>query len=80
MVKQTQTIRRLLPTNCLSVFNHFVGLTLKGLTTYTFTKKIYHSCLTGSKYGSAQRANTCSKLIMEAMEELPRILFLFLHS
>ena len=26
MVKHTQTIRRLLPTNCLSVFDHFVGL------------------------------------------------------
>ena len=23
-----------LPTNCLSVFNHFVGLALKGLTSY----------------------------------------------
>ena len=32
MVKRTQTIRRLLPTNCLSVFNHFVRLPLKGLT------------------------------------------------
>ena len=34
MVKQTQTIRvnlRLLPTNCLSVFDHFVGLAFKGL-------------------------------------------------
>ena len=31
MVKYTQTIRRLLPTNCLSVFDHFVGLPLKGL-------------------------------------------------
>ena len=29
MVKQTQTIHRLLPTNCLSVFDHFVGLALK---------------------------------------------------
>ena len=29
MVKHTQTIRRL---NCLSVFDHFVGLALKGLT------------------------------------------------
>ena len=28
MVKHTQTIRRLLPTNCLSVFDHFVGLEL----------------------------------------------------
>ena len=25
-------IRRLLPTNCLSMFDHFVGLALKGLT------------------------------------------------
>ena len=31
MVKHTQTIRRLLPTNYLSVFDHFVGLSLKGL-------------------------------------------------
>ena len=32
MVKHTQKIRRLSPRNCLSVFDHFVGLTLKGLT------------------------------------------------
>ena len=31
MVKYTQTIRRLLPTNCLSVFDHFVELALKEL-------------------------------------------------
>ena len=31
MVKHTQTIRRLKPTNCLSVFNHFVVLALKEL-------------------------------------------------
>ena len=31
MVKHTQTIRRLLPTNCLSVFDNFVGLPLKEL-------------------------------------------------
>ena len=31
MVKHTQTIPRLLPTNCLSVFDHFVGLALKGI-------------------------------------------------
>ena len=31
MVKHTQTIRRLLPTNYLCVFDHFVGLTLKWL-------------------------------------------------
>ena len=32
----TQTIRRLLPTNCLSVFDHFVGLTLKELKIIQF--------------------------------------------
>ena len=31
MVKYTQTIRRLLPTNCLSMCDDFVGLELKGL-------------------------------------------------
>ena len=33
IVKPTQIIRRLLPTNCLSVIDHFVGLALKGLIT-----------------------------------------------
>ena len=31
MVRHAQTIRRLLRTNCLSVFDHLVGLALKGL-------------------------------------------------
>ena len=31
MVKQTHTTRRQQPTNCLRVFDHFVGLALKGL-------------------------------------------------
>ena len=30
MVKHTQTICRLLPTNCLSGFDHFMGLALEG--------------------------------------------------
>ena len=31
LVKHTRTIRRQKPKNCLSVFDHFVGLALKGL-------------------------------------------------
>ena len=31
MVKHTQVIRRQKPTNCLSVFDHFLGLTVKVL-------------------------------------------------
>ena len=30
IVKHTKTVRRLLPTTCLIVFNHFVELALKG--------------------------------------------------
>ena len=36
MVKHTQTIRRLLPTNCLNVLDHFVGLALTGLRIIDF--------------------------------------------
>ena len=32
MVTKAQTIRRQKPTNCLSVFDNFVGLALKWLT------------------------------------------------
>ena len=38
MVKHIQTIRRLLPTNCLSVFGYFMGLALKGLRNISCTK------------------------------------------
>ena len=44
MAKHTQTIRRQKPTNCLNVFDHFVGLALKELElfllclTYTMIK------------------------------------------
>ena len=31
MVKHTQTIRQQKPTNCMSMFDHFVGLAPKGL-------------------------------------------------
>ena len=40
MVKHTQTSRRLWPTNCLSVFDHFAGLVLKGLTLLTLAEII----------------------------------------
>ena len=42
MVKLTQTIRRLMPTNCLSVFDHFAGLVVKGLLTF---QKIFRKLL-----------------------------------
>ena len=36
MVKHTQTICWLLPTDCLSVFDHFVGLAFKRLNVIIF--------------------------------------------
>ena len=48
MVKHTQTICRMLPTNCLNVFYHFVGLALKGLSLncICLTSVVYCICLT----------------------------------
>ena len=40
MVKHAQTICWLLPTNCLSGFDHFVGLVLKGFRFNGNTRKI----------------------------------------
>ena len=40
MVKHIQTIHRLLPTNCLSVFDHFVGLALKGLNIFWICSQV----------------------------------------
>ena len=41
MVKHTQTIRLILPTNCLSLFDHFVGLTLKGLKLIVYFMQVF---------------------------------------
>ena len=40
MVKHTQTICPQQPTNCFSVFDHFVGLALKGLKCNTVAKEV----------------------------------------
>ena len=51
-VKDTRTIRRVMPTNCLCLFNHFVGLARKGLKKCLYRKKNvlqsckYHSVIT----------------------------------
>ena len=44
MVKHTQTIRRLLSTNSVSVFDHVVGLALKGLI-YLLSLPFFQSIL-----------------------------------
>ena len=42
MVKHTQTTCRQQPTNCLSVFDHFVGLALEGLRKQEFLVFPFH--------------------------------------
>ena len=44
MVKHTQTIRRLLPMNCLNVIDHFVGLALKRLIFTQAYSEPYETC------------------------------------
>ena len=41
MVKHTQTIRQLLLTNCLSVFDHPVGLALKACVCYFLSNSYF---------------------------------------
>ena len=59
MVKHTQTIARLLPTNCLSVFDHFVGLVLKGLKTDVLASTLNfktHRCNFFKQLGNVSKA------------------------
>ena len=42
MVKHTETIRRLLPTNCLSMIDHFVGWRLKGYPKWMCFRPAFH--------------------------------------
>ena len=52
-VKHTQTIRRLLPTNCLSVFDHFVGLALKRLIwVYSLLKMSFYKIIKISSFNA----------------------------
>ena len=44
MVKHTQTIRRLLVVNCLSVFDHFVGMAFKGFMAGSYPKVYSEPC------------------------------------
>ena len=75
MVKYTQTIRRQKPTNCLSAFDHFVGLALKGLMViYRFAEEkknwikiyssIYHPFPTEEKSMEGLRYNDWKKHTM----------------
>ena len=51
MDKHTQTIRRLLPTSCLSVFDHFVEFALKGLSEEVSSlKNIFHFILPAKNF------------------------------
>ena len=46
VVRHTQTVRRQIPTNCLSVFDHFVGLMFKGLiSAFCFPVTFYQGLL-----------------------------------
>ena len=55
MVKHTEIIRRLLPTNCLSVFDHFVGLALKELSFISNIAHLFFNLFENSKTGVAYK-------------------------
>ena len=66
MNKHTKAIRRLLPKNYLSVFDHFVGLALKALT-LTFSKIVYYLL----KSSRENKCVTISYVYINALKEIP---------
>ena len=62
MVKHAQTIRRQKPTNCLSLFDHFVGLALKGLN--ASITLIYIDCKTDCSHWTSLDHKRFSSNIM----------------
>ena len=69
MAKHTQTIRQLLSTNCLSVFDHFVGLALKGLNDILQKQTAF----TGK---TSSEISLCSKFRFEGFQHVPFQLFI----
>ena len=72
MVKDTQTIRWLLPTDCLSAFNHFGGLALQGLSVNDIENwcKHFWTSLMFSRYESLD-----TKKLKEGLADLRLILY-----
>ena len=63
MAKHTQTIRRQQPTNCLNVFNHFIGLVLKGLK---------QNIDEASSHRQAPYSDTVSRIKLSLTREVPK--------
>ena len=59
MIKHTQTIRRFLLTNCLNVFDHFVGLALKELRTLLHDNPLLFS------YSAARISERCENILQD---------------
>ena len=72
MAKHTQTIRRLLPTNCLSVFDHFVELVLKWLNE-NLGSQLYQKLKAVTK---SYNENSCSATINKNFHKNTLIRFL----
>ena len=75
MVKCTQTIRWQLPTNCLSVFDHFVRLVLKGLKDHIEQLTVICNCLYSKKFTISVCFTWCTrsgnrKILMDCLSWL----------
>ena len=75
MVKHPQRIRQLWPTNCLSVFNHFVGLAFKGLTNFRVFLTFVPTLLNFIRFGSPPGSSSWPHLFLEPYFILPCLLF-----
>ena len=79
MVKHTQTIRQKQPTTCLNVFDHFMGLVLKGLINFRpvlITPEKFRKLFLGLQKGPSANWNESTlSMIAISNTELPLTVF-----
>ena len=94
IAKHTQRIRRLLPTNCLSVFDPFVGLVLKRLTVnsgvyifefehmktinWTHFTPIFHFCTSWKRQQTSDFLKFSGGIKIEHLAKISRICYCWL--
>ena len=67
MIKHTQTIRRQKPADCLSVFDHFMGLSRRGLN--SMTAKLQHQI---SGFQLSKIPLLSFRAFMKALRNIPK--------
>ena len=78
IVEHAHTIRQILPTNCLSVFDHFVGWALNGIRVILWREKGWSEIMTSNNNNLNIFTQTMRVLIRAGeVEDQPLFIFVF---